>query len=254
MLRRWGLVPLLPLLVGADSPNAREALEAALHNLYAPDVLAAVELEIHDGQTGQSWIRFALSRKQTERETKTLVYTSARRRQARSVLLLQRRGQRDRIFVVEGKHGQVRPLSGGDYGWSFFGSDFSYEDFRTHSAQEYGIEVLGSDTIQGEPCRVLRLRPLDGPYRVQLVWLSTRRPVIVRTDYFDAQGFWKRRVARVDRIERNFDWWVTMEEEMIDLRAGRRTVRRIRNILLDVEVPDEIFSLSQLTRGRLPSF
>ena len=59
---------------------------------------------------------------------------------------------------------------------------------------------------------------------------------------------------RVDRIVQHFEWWVPMEEEMIDLRSGRRTIRRIRNLLIDVEVPDEIFSLTLLSRGRVPSF
>ncbi len=254
MLRRWGLAAVLPFILGFDPPNGREALEAALYNLYGPDVLAAVELEMEDGQIGRGRIEFAYGRKQSDGETKTLVYTFTDRRHVQGALLFQRPGERDRIFVTNGKYGQVRPLSAGDYDWPFFGSDFNYDDFRVHEASEYRIEVLGPDTIQGEPCRVLRLRPLIGPYRMMLVWLSTRRPVILRTDYFDAQGLWKRRTLRVDRVVRNFEWWVAMEEEMIDLRMGRRTVRRIRNILLDLEVPDEIFTITQLTRGRVPLF
>jgi hypothetical protein len=254
MLRRWGLAAVLPFILGFEPPKGREALEAALHNLYGPDVLAAVELEMDSGQNGQGWIEFAYGRKQSDGETKTLVYTVGGRRETQGALLFQSPGKRDRIFVNDGKYGQVRPLSAGDYDWPLFGSDFSYDDFRAHAASEYRIEVLGPDTIQGEPCRVLRLRPLNGPYRMMVVWLSTRRPVIIRTDYFDAQGLWKRRTLRVDRIVRNFEWWVPMEDEMVDLRLGRRTVRRIRNILLDIEVPDEIFTIPQLARGRVPSF
>jgi hypothetical protein len=254
MLRWWGLAAVLPFLLGFEAPRAREALEAALHNLYGPAILAAVELEMEDGQNPSSWVGFAYGRKQTETETKTLVYLTDGKRRPEGALVVQRPGERDRIFVTDGKHGQARPVSGRDYKWPFFGSEFTYDDFRVHAADEYRIEVLGADTIQGEPCRVLRLRPLAGPYRMLLVWLSTRRPVIVRTDYFDDQGFWKRRLARVDRIVRNFEWWVPMEEEMMDLRTGRRTIHRIRNILVDVEVPDEIFTLTQLTRGRVPSF
>jgi hypothetical protein len=240
--------------VGFEAPKGREALEAALHNLYAPAVLAAVELEIEGGQSGRGWVEFAYGRKQSDGETKTLVYTPSSGRGTPAALLFQRPGERDRIFVTDGQYGQVRPLSAGEYDWPLFGSDFNYDDFRTHEADEYRIEVLGPDTIQGESCRVLRLRPLKGPYRILVVWLSTERPVIVRTDYFDAQGLWKRRTLRVDRIERNFEWWVPMEDEMLDLRLGRRTVRRVRNILVDIEVPDEVFTITQMVRGRLPTF
>lgn len=254
MRRAWGLALVLPFVLGLDAPNAREALEAAFHNLYGPDTLAAIELERYDETDQATWTSFAYGRKRVDGETKTLVYQTTGRRRVTGALLFQRAGRRDRIFVTDGRRGQIRPLAAGDYGWPFFGSEYTYDDFRAHDANEYRIEVLGPDTIQGEPCRVLRLRPFVGPYRVLLVWLSTRRPVIVRTDYFDDQGLWKRRVVRVDRIVQHFEWWVPMEEEMIDLRSGRRTIRRIRNLLIDVEVPDEIFSLTLLSRGRVPSF
>ena len=77
---------------------------------------------------------------------------------------------------------------------------------------------------------------------------------MLRTDYFDEQGLWKRYRARPEDIERNFDWWVPMQDEMIDLRSGRHTVRQVRNILIGTDVPDDAFTLTQLARGRLPSF
>ncbi len=248
-----GLVAVLPFLVGFDAPDGRQALEAAFHNLYGPDTLAAVELENYDDADQATWTSFAYGRKRVDGETKTLVYRGTGRRKS-GALLLQHPGRRDRIFVTDGRYGQVRAMAGGDYDWPFFGSEYSYDDFRTHTADEYRIEVLGPDTFRGEPCRVLRLRPLEGPYTVMLVWLSTRRPVIVRTDYFDDEGLWKQRFVRTDRIEQNFEWWVPMEEEMVDLRTGRRTIRRIRNLLLDIEVPDEIYSVTILARGRFPTF
>ena len=78
--------------------------------------------------------------------------------------------------------------------------------------------------------------------------------MILRTDYFDEAGLWKRYEARVDRIEHNMDWWVPMEDEMIDLRTGRHTVRTVRNLMVGVEVPDTAFTLTQLARGRMPAF
>jgi hypothetical protein len=250
----WGLALVLPFLVGFDGPNARQALQAAFHNLYGPDTLAAVELETYDDSDQATWTSFAYGRKRVDDETKTIVYQQTGSRRVSGALLFQNPGKRDRIFVTNGHRGQVRPMAAGDYDWPFFGSEYTYDDFRTHDADEYRIEVLGPDVVRGEPCRVLRLRPFTGPYRMMLVWLSTRRPVIVRTDYFDDEGLWKQRFVRVDRIQENFEWWVPMEDEMVDLRTGRRTIRRIRNLLVDVEVPDEIFSVTLLSRGRVPSF
>jgi hypothetical protein len=253
MRRVWPLLLVLPFIVGFDGPEAREALDLAFHNLYAPDILAGVELRVEDGAT-KSGVEFAYGRKVKGRETRTLLYQTPPSRSVPRALLFQRPGQQDRIFVSEGQRGTVRPLAAGRRGWPLFGSDFTYEDFRAHSADEYRIEVLGPDRIDGEPCRVLRLRPLYGPYSVMLTWLSTRRPVIVRTDYFDDKGLWKRYRARVDELANHLDWWVPMRDEMLDLRTGRRTERIVRNILIDTEVPDGIFTTTPRARGRLPSF
>lgn len=254
MRQRWALVLLLPWLLGFDGSRAREALDLALHHLYGANLLAGIELTVKENERSYSQSFFAFGRKHKGDEVRTLVYAGDGRRDAPRALLFQRRGARDRIFVSDGGREGVRPVSSGKYAWRLFGSDFSYDDFRAHTADEYRIEVLGEDQMQGEACRVLRLRPLTGPYRMQLVWLSTQRPVILRTDYFDEQGLFKRYRAQPEDIVQHFEWWVPMRDEMLDLRMGSRTVRRIRNILIDAEVPDELFTLTQLARGRMPSF
>jgi len=248
------LVLLFPFLTGFDGPEAREALDTVFQNLYAPDMLVAVELRIDEGQPDAESVIFAYGRKNKGGETRTLVYTGDGQRDASRILLFQRPGTQDRAFSSEGTRGQVRAVSVGRYKGSLFGSDFNYADFRARSADEYRIEVLGQDRIDGEACRVLRLRPLEGPYTMLLAWVSEERPVLLRTDYFDEQGLWKRYRARPQDIEQNFEWWVPMQDEMIDLRSGRHTIRQVRNLLIGTDVPDDAFTLTQLARGRLPSF
>ncbi len=254
MARQLPLLLLLPALLSFDGPSAERSLAQAFHNLYAPDLLAAVELEIYSATRGVSVVTFAYGRKTSDTHTRTLVYSGDGRRSARRVLLIQKRGERDRVWESEGRHGHARPRSAGGTGWRLFNSDFLYEDFRTHSIDEFRIESLGEDRIGGEPCRVLRLWPRSGPYRSMLVWISTERPVIVRTDYFDSKGLWKRYRVRLDRVVEDLGWWVPLEDEMIDLRTGSHTLRTVRNSLVDVAVPDSLFSVSRLERGHMPSF
>jgi hypothetical protein len=249
---RW-LLLLLPMLLGFDGEQARQALDRAFHNLYGSDLLAGVELEI-EGPRDSSWVQFAFGRRSRGDETRTLVYMPEGGRAAPRALLLQRAGENDRIWVSEGAHGSVRMLSAGRSAWPLFGSDFSYDDFRSHGADDFGLEVLGPDMIEEEPCRVLRLRPFDGPYAAIVVWISEVRPVILRADYFDGGGLWKRYTADVERVARHYEWWVPMEDEMFDVRTGSRTIRRIRNLLIDLEVPEDLFTTTRLSRGRLPKF
>lgn len=248
------LILLFPFLTGFDGPEARQALDTVFRNLYDPDMLVAVELQIDAGQPEAEGVTFAYGRKNKGGETRTLVYTGDGQRDASRILLFQKPGEQDRAFSSEGKRGQVRAVSVGAYKGSLFGSDFNYADFRARSASDYRIEVLGRDKIDGEKCRVLRLRPLEGPYTMLLAWVSEERPVMLRTDYFDEQGLWKRYTAHPENIEQNFEWWVPMRDEMIDLRTGRHTLRQVRNLLIGTDVPDDAFTLIQLARGRLPSF
>jgi hypothetical protein len=253
MRSRCTLLLLLPALLGFDGSRAREALDLAFHNLYGSDILAGIELAI-EGPRESSSVQFAFGRKRTGDETRMLVYSADGGRGSPRALLFQRPGGADQIFVSDGPHGAVRPMSAGKRRWSLFGSDFAYEDLRAQQADDYRIEVLGAEEIDGEPCRVLRLRPFEGPYRSILVWLSSSRPVILRADYFDAKGLWKRYTAAVDHISHHFEWWVPMQDQMFDLRTGSKTVRRIRNILIDTDVPDDLFTTTRLARGRLPRF
>lgn len=258
---RWGWLLLLPVLIGmdaADAEDSRRALEAAFRNLYGSDLLATVELTIEGPQHPTETLVFAFGRQTKGGETRTLLFTTEEGREAPRALLLQRPGQGDRIFVSDGAQERVRAVGSNRNRWAMFGSDFSYEDLRAHSSDEFGIEVLGADRIDGEPCRVLRLRPRAAsrgrPYESVLTWVSTARPVIVRMDYFDRRGLWKRYRAKVPRIAKHLDAWVAMEDSMFDLRTGRETRRVVQHVLVDTQVPDHVFSLTQLSQGRMPLF
>ncbi len=253
MPRTAALLLLLPLTLGFDGPDARQALDRAFDNLYGVSVLAGIELFIDD-RGAESRVRFAYSRKSDERETRTLIHLMDAPETTRT-LLLQKAGKRDQIFISQGARGRVQLASSGQDVWPLLGSDFGYEDIRAKRADDYRIEVLGPDRVQGEPCRALRLRPFQGPYQKLVVWLSTERPVIVRIDYFDPKGLWKRYSADVEEIAEQFEWWVPMRDEMLNLRTGRRTRRYIRNIMVDAAVPDEMFTTTQLGRRRhFPAF
>ncbi len=249
----WTLLVMLPFITGFDGSRAREALDLAFHNLYGADVLAAVELVI-SAPSENVRVEFAYGRKRTPEGTRTLLYSQSGDRRSPRALLVQRPGGSDRIYLSEGTQGAVRPLAAGNHTWPLFGSHFNYDDFRTHSADEYRIEVLGPDRLQGEPCQVLRLRPVVGPYSMVVMWLSTERPVIVRADYFDRKGLFKRYRLALEHLEQHFEWWVPMKDEMLNLRTGRRTTRQIRNIMVDSYLGDEVFSLRHLARGRMPRF
>jgi hypothetical protein len=253
-------VPVLALLLlfttsaapaGSASPAA--ALDRAFDNLYGTDVLAGVRMVIEEVGSDPEIVEFGYGRKRTAEETRTLLFLADPRGESLRALLLQRRGENDQIYLSNGRRGRARPVTASQRR-PMFGSDFSFEDFRSQSSDEFDITRLGDDRLNGEDCQVLELRPRKGAYQSLVVWLSKRRPVFLRVDYFDKEGLWKRYRARASRLVDHFGWWVAMEDEMLDLRSGRRTKREIRNVIVDAAVPDELFTIARLTRGRMPSF
>ena len=92
------LVLLFPFLTGFDGPEARQALDTVFQNLYAPEMLVAVELRIDEGQPDAESVIFAYGRKNKGGETRTLVYTGDGQRDASRILLFQRPGSQDRAF------------------------------------------------------------------------------------------------------------------------------------------------------------
>lgn len=247
------LLLLLPALAAADGPSGRDRLERAFENQYGADLLAAVELSTQGGGRTPAHVRFAYGLKRSGPETRTLLYLPDAGRDAPRALLLQRRGERDLLFMSRGSRGQVQPLATGTESWSLFGSDFSYADFRAHSIDDYAVETLGPDRIAGESALALRLRPRSGPYQQLVVWVADTRPVLLRVDYFDRGGLWKRYTADPRRIRRHVDRWLATDDQMHDLRTGTRTRRRIRNVMA-TGMPEALFTVTQLARGRLPSF
>src|SRR5262245_29633900 len=157
MRRLLPLALLLPFALGFDGEHARQALDSAFHNLYGADVLAGVELVVEDSGRRED-IAYALGRKHNGSEVRTLIYSADDGRDGVRALLFQRPGERDRVFVAEGSLGRVRAISAERSAAPLFGSDFAYEDVRAKRADDFAIEVLGTDTVEGEPCRVLRLR------------------------------------------------------------------------------------------------
>ena len=102
------LLLLFPFLTGFDGPEAREALDTVFRNLYDPDVLVAVELQIDAGQPDAEGVTFAYGRKNKGGETRTLVYTGDGQRDASRILLFQKPGSQDRCRCISNTHSAGR--------------------------------------------------------------------------------------------------------------------------------------------------
>lgn len=152
---------------------------------------------------------------------------------------------------------RVRQISGGSRSESFVGTDFSYEDLAIMaeavdwSEAEAASTLAGEETLDGEPCDIIELRPTaaaDVRYGVVRLWLGRTDHVVRKFELVDGDGTLVKTLRLSDiRIEKNIPTAYKME--MRNERAGSHTTVRITALAYDSGIADEELTQRRLEKG-----
>ncbi len=190
------LVAVIPGLLGAsaDSGDAvpggdvAELLERAFHNLYADDYIQTLTLATRARGGNPMTRRLQITRKQSVQPGKALVrFLAPYQIRKTSVLILERDGRSDDLYVYLPAIGRTRHLSGSQRGDSFFGTDLSYEDVEPKQAGDYRVRPVGSEEVGGLTCSLLEIRPrpdFESTYERMVSCVEPRRALILWTDFY----------------------------------------------------------------------
>lgn len=144
-------------------------------------------------------------------------------------------------------------LSGHMLRQGFMGSDFSYEDaIESERLQDlYDVALKGVEPCGEAHCYVLEATAKPGvevSYAQRRMWIDTDLFVPRREELLAAGGRLLK-VAEVERIERiagrNLATRVTMKDV---LRRDSSTTLSLDRVELDVEIPEDLFTLRSLMR------
>ncbi len=154
--------------------------------------------------------------------------------------------------------GKSTKLAGHLLRQSMMGSDFSYSDATSNSRllDNYDAELVGTDTVSGKVCYVVDLvaRTDEVDYARQKVWVTPDDFIAAKVEFYARSGklLKEMRVEGFRRIEgkrgvrwQNFPTRVRMTNL---LRRNTFTVMEITEIVLDPEIPAEVFTKSYLER------
>ncbi|MEW6230115.1 MAG: outer membrane lipoprotein-sorting protein, partial [Bacillota bacterium] len=144
-------------------------------------------------------------------------------------------------------------ISGHMLNQGMVGSDFSYQDVLESEKMPklYEVKLVGTEDCDGAECYVLDATALPGKtvsYPKRKMWVDAEKFVARREELYAASG----KLLRISRVEelKEKDGRVyasrTVMEDM--LRRGSSTTLIIEAIEFDVKVPDELFSVQNLTR------
>jgi hypothetical protein len=141
---------------------------------------------------------------------------------------------------------RVRRVAGGQRGESFFGSDFAYEDVEGIDPDDYTYVLL---RIDDGPRYVIEATPTEasGSTYDRLV-LEVPEATLIPERVVYYQGDEAIKELTVHDVQQVGAYLIAMERRMETLDRGSVTVIRQRDVALDGELPDEVFTERFLRR------
>lgn len=152
------------------------------------------------------------------------------------------------LWIAE--EGDVVKISGHLLKRSIMGSDFSFEDMmESHKLSEiYEVSLAGEEEIKDKNCYILDLKSdkEDAPYARQKIWVGKEDFIPYKYEFYALSGRLMKsaEVLETKKIDnKNYPVKIKMIDE---LRKDSFTVFELKDLKLNVKIPDEIFSRKNL--------
>jgi outer membrane lipoprotein-sorting protein len=173
-------------------------------------------------------------------------------------LHLSPRGEKDQQWVWTPVSRKARRLADAQRDENFFGTDLSYRDLellvriQQWNDDESTATLEADEAVDGKPCHVVNLVPKsreEFPYSRYRLWFGTEDSLLWQVDVYDADGKLFKRV-RMHGYERIQDYATAKESEIANVQYGTHTVFKLRNVRYNSSVPDDVFTVSNVQKGR----
>jgi len=144
---------------------------------------------------------------------------------------------------------RVRRIATSSQDDSFFGSDFSYDDFGgPPNLDDYKFSILKEELIDGKPCYVVEVTPkIHRKYTKYIAWVAKDLWVHLKIDYYQDNDIYRSGVftdiRTIDGIPTPFK--MNMENK----KTSHRTELTIESIKYHTQFVDDLFSQRSLERA-----
>ena len=232
--------------------TGRAIIEAAFANLYDLDFSSKVEL-VARAESGQELIRHLdIATKTIGGRVHSIGRLSAPNRlRGMTVLMIEADGRRHDAFVFFPAMGRVRRISTAQRSDSFFGTDVTYEDLERRHSDEYEVTNVRELARDGEVTYEVTVFPLKRRnYERATFGVAKSDFAILATEFFKRNAASPYRVIRAPRKS-----MVMVGEHILPtrLRVEDRSAKswtevRFRNLRVDREIDDHLFSVGNLIK------
>jgi hypothetical protein len=132
---------------------------------------------------------------------------------------------------------------------SFFGTDFSYDDFSgPPNLDDYSFTILNEETIDDKPCYVIEVIPkIHRKYTRYVAWVAKDLWIHMKIVYYQGNAIY--RSGRFSKVQMVDDIPTAFEAVMETIATSHRTELTIDDIHYHTHFPDELFSQRSLERA-----
>lgn len=134
---------------------------------------------------------------------------------------------------------------------SFFGSDFTYDDFGgPPNLDDYAFTILREEVLDERPCHVVEVKPRNHrKWSRYEAWVDQELFVHRKIVFFQDGQKEPYRLGRFTDIRIVDDLPTAFRMEMNNLKTGHRTEVTLEGIRYHTELPDDLFTQRSLERA-----
>jgi outer membrane lipoprotein-sorting protein len=172
-------------------------------------------------------------------------------------LHLSPRGDKDQQWLWTPASRRARRLADAQRDENFMGTDLSYRDLelivriQQWNDAESTATLLPEETLDGKACQVVELVPKNEEfsYSKYRLWFGKDDALLDQVDVYDADAkvFKRMRMRDYKRIQ---DYATAQEAEVSNVQYNTRTRFKISNVRYDSGVPDSLFTVASIQKGR----
>jgi hypothetical protein len=165
-------------------------------------------------------------------------------------LVIDRETGRDEQYIYVPAARRAIQVGGQTRKQAFLGSEFYVGDLVQPDVDAFTYKLAGAEEIGGRKCTLIEATPKNPGeelYSKSIFAVDPADLVVVRTQLFDDKGKLLK-VWTVDKLEKIDGVWTPVSQEMRDVQESHWSRIEMSDIKYNVELPDDVFNKSHLTR------
>ena len=172
-------------------------------------------------------------------------------------LHLSPRGDKDQQWLWTPTSRRARRLADAQRDENFMGTDLSYRDLelivriQQLNDDESTATLLPEETIDGKTCQVVELVPKNNEfsYTKYRLWFGKNDALLEQVEVYDDKGKVTKRM-RLRDYQRIQNYATAREADVSNVQYDTRTRFKITNVRYDSNVDENVFTVSNIQKGR----